>query len=177
MHKKLMIGTIGIVLMMLSTICLGAHLFDQKEWQKKANLLFSYGEETLIREVEHGQWITDDQGRTKIRNRIVQYQETMQGPAADLVNGVITTTMNCNLDENWTGPCWGAYQWPISATEKWAGVWEGTFNFGVVAGSYHASGHGEGGKLAGLRLDMDTVYPGYPKTAVNFVSIIDMEDN
>ncbi len=175
MCKKKILGVTGILLLMASLVCLGGNPFDKKGCNKKEKVTFAFGEERMINVVEQGQWTTGPDGHTKVRGRITQYQETMQGPAAALVSGVVTTSMNCNLDENMTGQCWGSYEWPISAAEKWVGAWEGNFNFGLVVGSYHAFGAGEGGRLAGLRLEYDCVYPAYPQPALNFAKIVDRD--
>jgi|WetSurMetagenome_2_1015567.scaffolds.fasta_scaffold216344_1 hypothetical protein len=172
MKKRIGMGAIGLALVMISSLCWGQSFFAQREACKKGKILFAYGEETLYQEIDHGQWTVGPDGHTKKRNRIAQSQEIMQGPGAALLSGFATTTMNCNLDENMSGPCWGEFEWPLSATEKWCGVWEGYFNFALVVGSYHGNAHGEGGRLKGMTLDMDTVYTGYGKPAVNFIKIL-----
>ncbi|HLG13402.1 MAG TPA: hypothetical protein VJH03_02610 [Blastocatellia bacterium] len=96
----------------------------------------------------------------KIRGRVSEYNYVLEGPAAGLFGPSATATLNCNLDENMTGPCWGTFEWPASDEERWEGIWYGPFNLATFAGSYKAAGHGHGGRLDGLKLKIDAEYPG-----------------
>ena len=99
----------------------------------------------------------------KIRGWATQYQEVLIGPAGDLASGQLDCTMNCNLDDNLTGPCWGTFE--ITNSEgTWQGTYNGTFNFETGAGYYKAKGRGQGG-LKGMVLVNEVVYPGYAVSA------------
>jgi hypothetical protein len=95
----------------------------------------------------------------KIRGWKTNFQDVLIGPAGELASGSGPVTMNCNLDESLTGPCWGTFEFSNSKG-GWEGVWEGSFNFVAGAGSYRAVGHGQG-QLKGMILQNDVVYPGY----------------
>lgn len=92
--------------------------------------------------------------------RYFNYQE-LAGPAAAFFNGTPRYVFNCNLNANYSGPCWGTFEWPIDGK---GGKWEGTFTATIdllkafVIGS--ASGYGVGGDLEGLQMRYDILYPG-----------------
>ena len=65
--------------------------------------------------------------------------------------------MNGNLDSQLTGTCWGTFEWNLSGEEKWKGFWNGKFDLKNYIGSYHSTGHGQGGSLKGLKFKMDSV--------------------
>ena len=104
-----------------------------------------------------GEGVIEPGGR--IRGWTAQFEVTLFGPAADLASGEIDCTMNCNLDDKLTGPCWGIFEL-INSEGNWLGTWNGTFNFVTGAGSYKLRGRGQGG-LKGMVLLNDVVYPGY----------------
>jgi hypothetical protein len=99
----------------------------------------------------------------KIRGWTAQYQETLIGQAGDLASGQLECTMNCNLDDKLTGPCWGTFE-ITNDNGTWLGTFNGTFNFQTGAGSYKAKGLGQGG-LKGMVLLNDVVYPGWAFSA------------
>ena len=113
-------------------------------------------------EVRIGDWIpgmgTIEPGGI-IRGWQAEFLDEMLGPAGDFASGSGPVTMNCNLDETMTGPCWGTFVFSNNIG-TWEGTWHGTFNFVTGAGSYMAVGHGIGG-LKGMTLHNDVVYPGY----------------
>ena len=94
-----------------------------------------------------------------IRGWQAEFLDEMIGPAGDFASGSGPATMNCNMDENMTGPCWGTFVFSNSIG-TWEGTWHGAFDFMTGAGSYKAVGHGTGG-LKGMVLQNDVVYPGY----------------
>jgi hypothetical protein len=99
----------------------------------------------------------------KIRGWTTRYQDTLTGQAGDLVSGQAECTMNCNLDDNLTGSCWGTFEL-TNSEGTWVGTWDGTFDFGTGAGTYKARGNGHG-ELEGMVLINNVVYPGYAFSA------------
>ena len=99
----------------------------------------------------------------RIRGWTTQYQETLTGPAGDLTSGQLECTLNCNLDENLTGPCWGKFK-ITNSNGTWLGTYNGTFNFETGAGYYKAKGFGKG-DLKGMAILNDVVYPGWAVSA------------
>lgn len=95
----------------------------------------------------------------KIRGWTAEYEITLTGPAEDLASGSGPVTMNCNLDDSLTGPCWGTFEF-TNDNGTWLGNWNGIFNFETGAGSYNLKGHGQGG-LKGMVLINEVVYPGW----------------
>jgi hypothetical protein len=105
----------------------------------------------------------------KIRGWTAEYQITLNGPAADLASGSGPVTMNCNLDDTKTGPCWGTFEL-TNDNGTWLCTWNGTFNFETGAGSYKLKGYGQGG-LKGMLLLNDVVYPGWAFAANEYGGI------
>lgn len=99
----------------------------------------------------------------KIRGWTADFEIILFGPAADLVSGSCPASMNCNLDDSLTGPCWGTFE-ITNNKGTWQGTYNGTFNFETGAGYYRAKGYGQGG-LKGMVLINDVVYPGYAVSA------------
>ena len=102
----------------------------------------------------------------KIRGWTTQFQDALVGPAADLASGSGPVTMNCNLDDTLTGPCWGTFEF-ANSKGSWVGAWEGTFNFVSGAGSYKAKGHGQG-VFKGMILLNEVVFPGWAVSATAY---------
>jgi hypothetical protein len=130
--------------------------------QQKAMTFVAGGTEMVV-----GMWTLSDGSPVpfppapgaKIRGWVAPFVDTLVGPAGAFASGSGPVTMNCNLDESLTGPCWGTFEFQ-NATGTWVGTWQGTFNFATGAGSYHAVGHGQGG-LKGMVLENDAVFPGW----------------
>jgi hypothetical protein len=107
-------------------------------------------------------WCTPETKRIQVRGaiRFFSYQE-LAGPAAAFFAGTPRYVFNCNWDQNYAGPCWGTFEWPIAAKN---GKWEGSFTAdidllkGFVKGT--VVGHGDGGELEDLKMLYDILYPG-----------------
>jgi hypothetical protein len=129
---------------------------------QKTTTLVAGGTEMVV-----GMWTFSDGSQVpfppapgaKVRGWVAPFVDTLVGPAGDLASGAGPVTMNCNLDETATGPCWGTFEFQ-NTKGAWVGTWQGTFNFVTGAGSYHAVGHGQGG-LKGMVIENDAVYPGW----------------
>jgi hypothetical protein len=110
--------------------------------------------------INPGQWSFEPSGNIKIRGLITSCLDTFTGPAAPYLSGTGVVTMNCNLDGQGAGRCWGTFGRPIQKdVTSWEGVWEGEFNFATNAGGWKIVGHGCG-LLEGLMMEEDVVYPG-----------------
>jgi hypothetical protein len=75
---------------------------------------------------------------------------------ASLLNGPITFVVNCNMNANYRGPCWGTFEWDVSPV----GIWEGTWTAPVMDLMTYESqislvGHGIGGDIEGMQLKLD----------------------
>jgi len=75
---------------------------------------------------------------------------------APLLNGPITFVVNCNMDGQYRGPCWGTFEWDVPGV----GVWEGTWTAPVMDLVTYESqvsmvGHGVGGAIEGKQLMFD----------------------
>jgi hypothetical protein len=146
------IRTIGVLVVAFLACGFGASGASQK-----SEGIVAGGTEVMV-----GTWIPGHgtiQPGARIRGWVAHYQDTLVGPAGELASGSGPVTMDCNLDESLTGPCWGTFEFE-NATGNWVGTWQGEFNFVTGAGSYRAVGHGQGG-LKGMVLENDVVYPGY----------------
>jgi hypothetical protein len=81
------------------------------------------------------------------------------GEAAEYVTGVWQVRGSCNLDENLSGPCWGAFQ-GTALDGMWEGTWNGNLDFAVFGGYLNFVGHGSGGSLDGLHLKLEAASTG-----------------
>lgn len=81
--------------------------------------------------------------------------------AAYLEGGTNQFTVNCNLDGDYQGHCWGTFEITIPGKGgSWEGSWGGTFDFAGNSEHLQAIGHGTGGDLDGLQLNYDYLNPG-----------------
>lgn len=148
MRTRTVIGVIGM-LVLASGLATDAS-------PRRAVVLDAGGTET-VGEWQPGQGVPAP--GAKLRGWVARYDDVLVGAAGELASGAGPVVMNCNLDQQLTGPCWGTFEIE-NAHGTWTGVWQGTFNFVTGAGSYRAIGYGQGG-LKGLTLCNDVVYPGY----------------
>ncbi len=96
--------------------------------------------ETLTRNVDPGQWSFLPSGKIRLRDRVSDYSDTATDPR---LTGTVRATMNCNLDSNWTGPCWGATHEQIG-DGVWDGTWNGNLNLQTGSGDADTVLHGSG---------------------------------
>ena len=84
------------------------------------------------------------------------------GTAAAMFAGAThRSVVNCNLDADLKGQCWGTFKMTVPGQGEWEGAWEGQFDLANLTGSYSAVGHGLGGPLDGLQMKYDAVYGGF----------------
>ena len=79
----------------------------------------------------------------------------LAGEGADLLDGLITFTVNCNFNAEYRGPCWGTFAWDAAG-----GTWEGQWVTPVMDLVTYESkismvGIGEGGDIEGKHLKLD----------------------
>ncbi len=80
--------------------------------------------------------------------------------AAVFQGGTSRIVVNCNLDANLRGPCWGTFELIVPGQGIWEGSWNGIFDLVNFVGSYSVVGHGSGEQLDGLQMKYDAVYNG-----------------
>ena len=91
----------------------------------------------------------------------VQGYTDVAGTAAAMFRGRATVVMHCSLDENYYGHCWGTFEMAVPEMDgKWEGVWSGPWDMAANITSYRMTGYGSGGRLEGLRLEKESVWPG-----------------
>jgi hypothetical protein len=84
------------------------------------------------------------------------------GTAASMFEGATyQLVLNCNLDKDLKGECWGTFKMTVTGQGEWEGSWQGKFDLVNFTGSYSAVGHGLGGPMDGLQMKYDAVYNGY----------------
>lgn len=103
-------------------------------------------------------------GTTRIlisnRTSVAEYRE-VTGSSAALLQGQNSILTHCVLDQNYYGRCWGRFTWSIpGAGGQWEGSWDGIFDILTNTISYSAIGHGNGGTLEGLRMQLEAAYTG-----------------
>ncbi len=85
---------------------------------------------------------------------------TATGEAEPLLAGTDTVTIDCNLDGNLRGNCWGTFEWQVDDDSLWAGTLNGLFDFSTFAFTYQMVGNGFGGVVDGMQLQYDVSYDG-----------------
>ena len=100
--------------------------------------------------------------RVLLKHQVVQ---TMLLPGATgegvpLLDGASTITLDCNLDGDLRGSCWGVFEWDVDSDSSWAGVVSGTFDFSTFTFVYQMVGKGFGGIVDGMQLHYDVSYDG-----------------
>jgi hypothetical protein len=99
--------------------------------------------------------------RVLIRGSVQSFRYVdLAGPASPLFAGTARYVFNCNWDQNYAGPCWGTFEWPVPGKGSREGTFTGNIDYlnFVVTGS--VVGHGVGGELDGLQMKYEIPYPG-----------------
>ncbi|MBM3746282.1 MAG: hypothetical protein FJW34_10840 [Acidobacteria bacterium] len=115
-------------------------------------------------------------GTTKIliRNLIQEgaYQD-LTGTAAAIFRGKFTAVTQCNLDDKYYGFCWGTFEWAVPEMGgKFEGSWSGVLDYAIHAGYLSGNAYGYGGKLEGLRMTFDELYPGGTAPWVGILKVL-----
>ena len=131
---------------------------------------------TLCTPNDLGEWISLPSGNLHIRDFSTICVDTY--PSAPQFNVTSLITMNCNLDKNWYGPCWGTFgRMPDDPTPGFEGVWVGKFNLinifitGATPGTIRLKGFDNGGSLEGLKFEGVVIYPETPGPATSYIEI------
>jgi len=99
--------------------------------------------------------------RIMIRHQVVEAVVfAATGDATPLLAGIDTVTIDCSLDGNLVGTCWGTFEWQVDDDSLWAGTLNGSFDFSTFAFDYQMVGNGFGGIVDGMQLHYDVVYDG-----------------
>jgi hypothetical protein len=108
--------------------------------------------------------LTYERGRKKVYLSYMSNKYSMQdltGSASELLAGENTTVVHGVFDGNYFGHMWSHFEWAVPVA---GGVWQGSFS--STADQFRglqmmkAVGHGSGGKLEGLRLELYYVNSG-----------------
>jgi hypothetical protein len=100
--------------------------------------------------------------RISIRGQVESITLTkVTGTAAAMFDeGTSTVVINCNLNANLEGDCWGTFTTTVPDQGKWEGSWTGTFDLTNSVAFYSAAGHGSGSQLKGLKMTYYAATPG-----------------
>jgi hypothetical protein len=100
--------------------------------------------------------------RVMLKHQVVETEllPGATGDAVPLLAGTNTETIDCNLDGDLRGNCWGVFEWKVDAESTWAGVLRGTFDFATFSFVYRLVGRGFGGEVDGMQLQYDVSYDG-----------------
>lgn len=105
-------------------------------------------------------------GKARVRGLVLISTQTATDPR---VEGIRTTILNANLDDEGKGPVWGTWH-----LETPTGDIEGTYSGAIlgyaVGGQVRGEGHGSGGLVEGLRVKpMDTFDPYFNEEISGFL--------
>ena len=77
-------------------------------------------------------------------------------PVPELLNGPITFVVNCNMNADYRGPCWGTFEWDIPGIGTWEGSWTApVMDLLTYESRLSMVGHGVGGEIDGKQLKFD----------------------
>lgn len=72
-----------------------------------------------------------------------------------LVDGPITFVVNCDMNGQYRGPCWGTFEWIVPGVGTWAGYWTAPIMDLVTYESrISLVGLGTGGDIDGKRIEL-----------------------
>lgn len=115
---------------------------------------------------------TEGTTRVHIKDQIVQmaYFGVNPSEAGPLFNGLNTLFVDCNLDAELNGRCWGKFVWPVSAGGTWQGVIHTEQSFSNWECTIELVGTGIGGPIEGMQLKYYSYTPEW-----EFVGAFDSE--
>jgi hypothetical protein len=93
--------------------------------------------------------------RVHIKDQVVQmaYFGITPPTAEPLFDGLNTMTVDCNLDADLNGRCWGKFEWPLSTGGTWNGVIHSEQSFSTWDWKIELVGTGNGGPIEGMQLE------------------------
>jgi hypothetical protein len=72
---------------------------------------------------------------------------------AELLNGPITFVVNCDMNGQYRGPCWGTFEWNVPGVGTWAGFWTAPImDLVTYESKLSMVGFGSGGQINGKQL-------------------------
>jgi hypothetical protein len=164
-----------ISLIVLSSFALALLLFNGSALAGNGpKFLFATGQEVTVNVIDAGTATCiggeatgdpynpcDGSHRIMIEHQVVEAAVlTATGAAVPLLAGTDTVTIDCNLDGNLRGNCWGVFEWQVDHDSLWAGTLNGLFDFSTFAFTYQMVGNGFGGVVDGMQLQYDVSYDG-----------------
>jgi len=75
---------------------------------------------------------------------------------APLLSGPITFVVNCNMNADYRGPCWGTFEWSVPGMGTWEGTWTApVMDLMTYESQISMVGHGIGGEIEGKQIKLD----------------------
>jgi hypothetical protein len=72
---------------------------------------------------------------------------------AKFLNGPITFVVNCDLNAQYRGPCWGTFEWKVPGVGTWTGFWRApVMDLVTYESQLSMVGVGSGGQINGRQL-------------------------
>jgi hypothetical protein len=105
--------------------------------------------------------------RTLVRGEVqlIQLSGAIGTAAAMFEGATHRLVLNCNLDADLKGECWGTFKITVTGQGEWEGAWQGRFDVANLTGFYSAVGHGSG-LLDGLQMKYYAIYNGFTAPVV-----------
>ncbi len=100
---------------------------------------------------------------TEGTNRIIGKHEVQLWAAfypspsvASYVGGTIQFSVNCTMNANYRGPCWGTFRWDIGGGRLWEGSWTSpVMDLMTYESTMQMVGYGSGGNIDGKHLKFE----------------------
>jgi len=166
MAKRITLAVVVLVLVAFP-VALGA---DHNPKFIVGSGLLAYGEEVSPPEVvrclggeptgltfPYGLPCSEGTHRIIARNEVqIWFPLSVSDDAAELLNGEITLTVNCNFNAQYRGPCWGTFTWEVPEVGTWEGHWTTPVqDLGTYESVMNMVGFGEGGEIDGKQIKLD----------------------
>jgi hypothetical protein len=91
------------------------------------------------------------------RNEVQTWTPAPGQDVPPVLDGAITFQVNCNMNGNYRGPCFGAFEWTVPGVGgKWVGTWTSpVMDLLTYESVFSMVGHGVGGEIDGKQLKFD----------------------
>lgn len=82
--------------------------------------------------------------------------DSLSESVAELLNGPLEFTVNCNFNAQYRGPCWGTFSWDVPGVGTWEGQWvTPVMDLMTYESELSLVGFGVGGEIDGKQLKVD----------------------
>lgn len=94
-------------------------------------------------------------GRSEVQ---VWMPASLSRTVAAFLNGPITFVVNCDMNGQYRGPCWGTFEWSVPGAGTWVGFWTAPImDLLTYESRLSMVGIGSGGRIDGKQIEVTGV--------------------